>query len=70
MVRKEVRVVQKDPTPSLSLTLGSPIGSHMAFEVHANRIDHVTDWDLIAKKYRKLMGYTEEQKESEGTEEF
>ncbi|KAF2900651.1 hypothetical protein ILUMI_05530 [Ignelater luminosus] len=70
MVRKEERVIKKDPTPSLSLTLGSPIGSHLALNIHANRIEHVTDWELIAKKYRKLMGYAEDQKETEGAEDL
>ncbi|KAF2900652.1 hypothetical protein ILUMI_05531 [Ignelater luminosus] len=71
MIRnKEELVIQKDPTSSLSVTLNSPVGSHMALEMQANRIEHVSDWELVAKKYRDLTRYTEDQKETEDTDDL
>lgn len=70
MIRKEEKILLRVPTPAPSLTLESPIGSHLALDIQVNRVEHVTDWELVAKKYRNLMGYTEDHKEYESTDEL
>jgi len=48
----------------------SPLGSQLSFSVSMNRIENVTDWDTIAKKYRALMGeVTETSQQSADDEE-
>ena len=48
----------------------SPLGSQLSFSNNLNRIENVTDWDSIAKKYRALMGeVTETSQASENDDE-
>ena len=54
----------------LSVVHLSPLGSQLSFSVSMNRIENVTDWDSIAKKYRALMGeVTETSQQSADDEE-
>lgn len=42
---------------ALSVVHLSPLGSQTSFSAaNQNRIENVTDWEAIAKKYRALMG--------------
>lgn len=48
----------------------SPLGSQLSFSITMTRIENVTDWDSIAKKYRALMGeVTETSQQSADDEE-
>jgi hypothetical protein len=48
----------------------SPLGSQLSFSNSLTRIENVTDWDSIAKKYRALMGeVTETSQQSADDEE-
>lgn len=38
----------------------SPLGSQLSFNANITRIESVTDWEAIARKYRVLMGEIEE----------
>lgn len=44
---------------SVSVVHLSPYGSQISFSTLSNRIETVTDWDSIAKKYRALQGASE-----------
>lgn len=44
---------------SVSVVHLSPYGSQISFASLSNRIETVTDWDSIAKKYRALQGASE-----------
>lgn len=44
---------------SVSVVHLSPYGSQVSFSNLSNRIETVTDWDSIAKKYRSLQGASE-----------
>lgn len=44
---------------SVSVVHLSPYGSQISFANLSNRIETVTDWDAIAKKYRALQGASE-----------
>lgn len=44
---------------ALSVVHLSPLGSQLSFS-NATRIENVTDWEAIAKKYRALMGESAE----------
>lgn len=61
---------QVAPKESVALSIGhmSPLGSQLSFTAQATRIEHVTDWEAIAKKYRALMGEVDEVKEQSSEE--
>lgn len=44
---------------ALSVVHLSPLGSQLSFN-NLQRIENVTDWEAIAKKYRLLMGDVDE----------
>lgn len=46
---------------ALSVVHLSPLGSQASFNNNAQRIENVTDWDSIAKKYRAIMWPEEEE---------
>lgn len=48
---------------SVSVVHLSPYGSQISFASLSNRIETVTDWDSIAKKYRALQGASENNRE-------
>lgn len=58
------------PKESVALSIGhmSPLGSQLSFTAQTTRIEHVTDWEAIAKKYRALMGEVDEVKEQTNEE--
>ncbi|XP_049790340.1 serine/threonine-protein phosphatase 6 regulatory ankyrin repeat subunit A [Schistocerca nitens] len=55
---KKGQVAPKDSV-ALSVVHLSPLGSQLSFN-NVTRIENVTDWEAIAKKYRILMGEVEE----------
>lgn len=62
-VKKGSQVAPKDSGASLSVKqLSSPLGSQLSFNLQTTRIEHVADWEAIAKKYRALVGHTDEVK--------
>ncbi|XP_017781810.1 PREDICTED: serine/threonine-protein phosphatase 6 regulatory ankyrin repeat subunit A isoform X2 [Nicrophorus vespilloides] len=65
---KKGRQIAPKESVALSVAHLSPLGSQLSFSIQTNRIEHVTDWEAIAKKYRALTGSVDEVKES-GTEE-
>ncbi|GFG36261.1 hypothetical protein Cfor_08873 [Coptotermes formosanus] len=66
---KKGQVAPKD-SKALSVVHLSPLGSQLSFSVSMTRIENVTDWDSIAKKYRTLMGeVTETSQQSADDEE-
>lgn len=66
-IKKGATVGPKDSV-ALSVVHLSPMGSTLSF-ANTTRIEHVADWDTIAKKYRVLMGEAEETRESGSGEE-
>lgn len=66
-VKKGSQVAPKESV-ALSVAHLSPLGSQLSFTAHTTRIEHVTDWEAIAKKYRALIGQVDEVKE-QSTEE-
>jgi hypothetical protein len=54
---------------ALSVVRLSPLGSQLSFSNSLNRIENVTDWDSIAKKYRALMGETTETSQQSADDE-
>lgn len=66
-VKKGSQVAPKESV-ALSVAHLSPLGSQLSFTAHTTRIEHVTDWEAIAKKYRALVGQVDEVKE-QSTEE-
>lgn len=66
-VKKGSQVAPKEPA-TLSVVHLSPLGSQLSFAAQTTRIEHVTDWEAIAKKYRALMGQVDEVKEQGSTE--
>lgn len=54
---------------ALSVAHLSPLGSQLSFSSSLNRIENVTDWDSIAKKYRALMGETTETSQQSADDE-
>ncbi|KYB25490.1 hypothetical protein TcasGA2_TC034250 [Tribolium castaneum] len=67
-VKKGSQVAPKESV-ALSVAHLSPLGSQLSFTAHTTRIEHVTDWEAIAKKYRALMGEVDEVKEQNADEE-
>ncbi|XP_050548255.1 ankyrin-1 isoform X2 [Daktulosphaira vitifoliae] len=55
---KKAQVVPRE-SMSVSVVHLSPYGSQISFSSVTNRIETVTDWDAIAKKYRALQGASE-----------
>jgi len=52
---------------SVSVVHLSPYGSQISFASLSNRIETVTDWDSIAKKYRALQGAGENDERDDTT---
>lgn len=67
-VKKGSQVAPKESV-NLSVVHLSPLGSQLSFAAQTTRIEHVTDWEAIAKKYRALMGGTDEVKDQPDAEE-
>lgn len=67
-VKKGSQVAPKESV-NLSVVHLSPLGSQLSFAAQTTRIEHVTDWEAIAKKYRALMGGTDEVKDQADAEE-
>lgn len=67
-VKKGAQVAPKHST-ALSVAHLSPLGSQLSFAGQSTRIEHVTDWEAIAKKYRALMGHEDEVKEQSNEED-
>ncbi|KAL3269426.1 hypothetical protein HHI36_008496 [Cryptolaemus montrouzieri] len=61
----KVKKGQVAPKESVALSVAhmSPLGSQLSLNITTNRIEHVTDWEAIAKKYRALVGHIDEVKE-------
>ncbi|CAH0555126.1 unnamed protein product [Brassicogethes aeneus] len=70
---KKGRQIAPKESVALSVSHLSPLGSQLSFTTTTMRIEHVTDWELIAKKYRALMGQVDEERkdrpENENTED-
>ncbi|KAG5868047.1 hypothetical protein JTB14_033052 [Gonioctena quinquepunctata] len=68
---KKGRQIAPKESVNLSVAHLSPMGSQLSFTAHTTRIEHVTDWEAIAKKYRALMGEVDDTKEqsSEGNDD-
>jgi hypothetical protein len=47
----------------------SPLGSQLSFSNSLTRIENITDWDSIAKKYRALMGEATETSQQSADDE-
>ncbi|XP_048522674.1 serine/threonine-protein phosphatase 6 regulatory ankyrin repeat subunit A [Dendroctonus ponderosae] len=60
---KKGRQIAPKEIPGLAVGQMSPLGSQLSFSAATTRIEHVTDWEAIAKKYRALMGQEDEVKE-------
>lgn len=67
-VKKGRQIAPKDSV-TLSVTHLSPLGSQLSFTIQTTRIEHVTDWEAIAKKYRALMGQVDETKDTTNDED-
>lgn len=67
-VKKGRQIAPKDSV-TLSVAHLSPLGSQLSFSMQTTRIEHVTDWEAIAKKYRALMGHVDETKEQTNDDE-
>ncbi|PNF38384.1 hypothetical protein B7P43_G07234 [Cryptotermes secundus] len=65
---KKGQVAPKDST-GLSVVHLSPLGSQLSFSNSLTRIENVTDWDSIAKKYRALMGEATETSQQSADDE-
>lgn len=63
-VKKGSQVAPKESIAGLSVVHLSPLGSQLSFSAQTTRIEHVTDWEAIAKKYRALMGQVDEVKDA------
>lgn len=66
-IKKGATVGPKDSV-ALSVVHLSSMGSQLSL-ANTTRIEHVADWDTIAKKYRVLMGEAEEKKDSQNGDE-
>lgn len=60
---KKGRQIAPKEIPGLAVGQMSPLGSQLSFSAATTRIEHVTDWEAIAKKYRALMGQEDEVKD-------
>ncbi|KAJ8936151.1 hypothetical protein NQ318_010562 [Aromia moschata] len=65
---KKGRQIAPKESVALSVAPMSPLGSQLSFTTTTTRIEHVTDWETIAKKYRALMGQVDEVKEQTNEE--
>ncbi|CAH1101713.1 unnamed protein product [Psylliodes chrysocephalus] len=66
---KKGRQIAPKESVALSVAHMSPLGSQLSFSMQTTRIEHVTDWEAIAKKYRALMGQVDETKEQTNEDE-
>ncbi|XP_066253302.1 serine/threonine-protein phosphatase 6 regulatory ankyrin repeat subunit B isoform X3 [Euwallacea similis] len=67
-VKKGRQIAPKEMS-GFSLSQMSPLGSQLSLSAVTTRIEHVTDWEAIAKKYRALMGHVDEVKEATNEDE-
>ncbi|XP_066142061.1 serine/threonine-protein phosphatase 6 regulatory ankyrin repeat subunit B isoform X9 [Euwallacea fornicatus] len=67
-VKKGRQIAPKEMS-GFSLSQMSPLGSQLSLSAVTTRIEHVTDWEAIAKKYRALMGHVDEVKEASNEDE-
>lgn len=51
---------------ALSVVHLSPLGSQLSFSNAATRIENIIDWEMIANKYRALIGELNESNQSGG----
>lgn len=65
-VKKTSQVAPKE-SMAISQARMSPLGSQLSFSMQTTRIEHVTDWEAISKKYRALTGAIDEEKKEIGT---
>ncbi|KAK9890747.1 hypothetical protein WA026_012095 [Henosepilachna vigintioctopunctata] len=67
----KVKKGQIAPKESIALSVAhmSPLGSQLSFNITTTRIEHVTDWEAIAKRYRALVGHIDEVKEHKSEDE-
>ncbi|KAJ4447024.1 hypothetical protein ANN_09012 [Periplaneta americana] len=64
-----LRLCRQKDSVALSVVHLSPLGSQLSFSNSMNRIENVTDWDSIAKKYKALMGEVTETSQQSADEE-
>lgn len=68
-VKKGRQVAPKESNAALSVSqMRSPFGSQMSFALQTTRIEHVAEWEVIARKYRALVAHVDEVKPSTNTE--
>lgn len=61
----KIKKAQVAPKKSLTVSVGrASIGSNLSFMLTTTRIENVADWDIIAKRYRALIGHMDEVKET------
>lgn len=51
---------------ALSVVHLSPLGSQLSFSNSATRIENIADWEVIANKYRALIGELNETNQNTG----
>ncbi|KAK9890744.1 hypothetical protein WA026_012092 [Henosepilachna vigintioctopunctata] len=60
----KIKKVQVAPKQSLTVSVArASFGSQLSFNLATTRIEHVADWELIANRYRALIGHMDEVKE-------
>ncbi|KAG8268146.1 hypothetical protein J6590_035115 [Homalodisca vitripennis] len=64
----KVKKGQVAPKESVALSVVhlSPLGSQLSFSNSATRIENITDWEVIANKYRALIGDLNESNQTSG----
>lgn len=63
------KLIQRDnfsESVALSVVHLSPLGSQLSFSNSATRIENITDWEVITKKYRALIGELSDSGQSQG----
>lgn len=61
----KIKKAQVVPKRSLTISHGrASIGSQLSFSLTTTRIETVADWEIIAKRYRALIGHMDEVKET------
>ncbi|KAL3269656.1 hypothetical protein HHI36_008719 [Cryptolaemus montrouzieri] len=61
----KIKKAQVAPKESLTVSVArASIGSQLSFNLTTTRIEHVVDWEIIAKRYRALIGHTDEVKDT------
>ncbi|PNF38388.1 hypothetical protein B7P43_G07234 [Cryptotermes secundus] len=66
---EKYRKPPESDSTGLSVVHLSPLGSQLSFSNSLTRIENVTDWDSIAKKYRALMGEATETSQQSADDE-